>query len=177
MLSATLPLSGRELEKLYLTNTTLTYEDEKELGYSLPDPEQLISPHEFENLVANFLTLSGEDLTLGKEYWLPSNGLNSEPLESQLIELQATVKVIQSASNWQLSLLEAGMLGAEYQSPWQNLITQIERTCTTSVNSKEALLEYNPLVTDHGLPHEVEAVLEEIIEHLKDGETRQISLL
>ncbi|OLN27948.1 putative DNA helicase [Desulfosporosinus metallidurans] len=168
-LSAALPLSARELEKLYHTNTTLTYADEKELGYSLPDPEQLISPHEFENLVANFLTLSGEELALGKEYWLPSSGLNSEPLESQLIELEATVKVIQSASNWQLSLLEAGMLGEEYQSPWQNLITQIERTCTTSVNSKEALLEYNPLVQEHGLPHEVEAVLEEIIEHLKDG--------
>ncbi len=168
-LSATLPLSARELEKLYHTNTTLTYEDEKELGYSLPDPEQLISPHEFENLAANFLTLSGEDLALGKEYWLPSSGLNSEPLESQLIELHATVKVIQSASNWQLSLLEAGMLGEEYQSPWQNLITQIERTCTTSVNSKEALLEYNPLVPEQGLPHEVEGIPEEIIEHLNDG--------
>lgn len=167
--SVALPLSARELEELYHTNTTLTREDEKELGYSLPDHEQLISPHEFENLVENFLTLSGEDLALGKEYWLPSSELKSEPLESQLSELQATVKVIQGASNWQLSLLEAGMLGEEYQSPWHKLITQIESTCTTSVNSKEVLLEYNPLVPDHGLPHEVEAVLEEIIEHLKDG--------
>lgn len=81
----------------------------------------------------------------------------------------ATVKAIQGASDWQLSLLEAGMLGEEYQSPWHKLITQIERTCTTSVNSKEVLIEYTPLVPDNGLPHEVEVVLEEIIEHLKEG--------
>jgi len=168
-LSAALPLSARELETLYHTNTTLSFEDEKELGYSLPDPEQLLFPREFEKLVDNFRTLSGEDLVLGKEYWLPDSELRSEELESQLIELQATVKAIQSASNWQLSLLEAGMLGEDHQSPWQNLITQIESTCTISVNAQEVLIEYNPLVPDSGLPHDVESVLEEIIHHLKNG--------
>lgn len=168
-LSAALPLSAQELEKLYHTNTSLTSEDEKELGYSLPDPEQLLSPHEFEKLVENLRTLSGEDLTLGKEYWLADSELNSGVLESQLLDLQATVKAIQGASNWQLSLLEAGMLGAEHQMLWQNLIIMIESTCTTSVKAKENLIEYNPLVPEHVLPQEVESVLEDIIQHLKNG--------
>jgi len=125
-LSVALPLSARELETLYHTNTTLSYEDEKELGYCLPDPEQLIAPHEFENLVANFLTLSDEDLSLGKEYWLTSNGLNSELLESQLIELQATVKVIQGDSR--CLKLATGNVPFSKQECWERSIRVPGRT-------------------------------------------------
>lgn len=61
------------------------------------------------------------------------------------------------------------MLGEEHQSPWQNLIKQIESTCTISVKAKEVLIEYNPIVPEQGLPQDVESVLEEIIRHLKNG--------
>lgn len=168
-LRAALPLSARELEQLYHTNLTVTMEDEKELGYSLPDPEQLILPHEFQTLVENFVTLSHEDLTVGEEYWFPGSKQGPSALEAKLLELQATVKVIQDASSWQLSLLEAGMLGIEHLSPWQKLIAQITSTCTTAVKAKEVLLEYNPQVPDSCLPNDIEAVVEEILQHLKSG--------
>lgn len=168
-LGAPLPLSERELIELYRTNLSLTSEDEKELGSALPDPEQLVVPHEFEQWIRTYQVLSNKKLDLGKEFWKGTSGIYPEALEAHQTELGKNVSLLEKAPKWQLELIQVGIYGDEHKKPWQSLLDQIDKAYKTGVATKEILLQYDPQVSESCLADTIEEVLEEIIQHLKNN--------
>ncbi|WP_088189282.1 AAA domain-containing protein [Desulfosporosinus sp. FKA] len=168
-LGVSLPLAEGELVELYQTNLLLTHDDEQELEYPLPDPQQLPAPYEFEEWVKTVDKLASMDLEEGKEYWQTEPENEPEKLETILNQIQKAIQIFEKASKWELALIDARMQGEEQIAPWQNLITQIEGAYTQSLQAQETLLNYAPSVSEDCLPHELDSVLDEIIAHISAG--------
>lgn len=71
-LGGPLPLTENEIEELYSTNLDITWEDESELSCRLPDPNELLSPSEFERLVNEENDLGNIDLHFREDLWTSS---------------------------------------------------------------------------------------------------------
>ena len=67
---APLSLSRNELADLYGTNASVSSEDEDELASELPKPDDLISPLEFERIVANEDQLRTGNLHFREDLWI-----------------------------------------------------------------------------------------------------------
>ncbi|UWG97969.1 AAA domain-containing protein [Dehalobacter sp. DCM] len=168
-LGIALPLSERELIELYRTNTAVSVEDEAELNTILPDFKKLLTPQEFEEIVNLYKALSQEDLCYGKEYWDTNRNTDVQELEALFQEVRTGVQILQKATEWQFSMIEAGMLGSEHIIPWQNLCAQIESTYGKSSQAKELILEFNPYIPEDSITEEMQTTIKEIIDHLKEG--------
>jgi len=105
-LGAALPLSHAELAELYRLNSELSHEEEREIRQSLPDPQKLPSPEEFEELVA---LLKESPSQHRPEWW------RREPDISQLPEIETIMRkarelgeLLLQAEDWELKLIEVG---------------------------------------------------------------------
>ena len=68
-LGSPLLLSENEIAELYSTNLDLSWEDEAELKGRLPEPNELLSPSEFERLVNDENQLKKSDLRFREDLW------------------------------------------------------------------------------------------------------------
>src|SRR5260370_41560979 len=70
---ATLPLSRSELIELYNTNAKVTIKEEREMDLSLPDPEKLLSPVDFERMLTEQVQLNNATINYRHDLWLPGS--------------------------------------------------------------------------------------------------------
>jgi hypothetical protein len=125
-LGVRLPLSETELLGLYRTNSSVSTDDEAELAFALPDPQALIAPPRFAVLVSERQALSGEDRSLGEDYWERPPTEESDELEGLIGRLQQVVGTIGTGEAWRLEVVAASQRGGPHRVPWDNLLALID---------------------------------------------------
>lgn len=173
-----LPLTVGELEELYETNVRVTQLDEQQLALSLPDPGQLLSPNEFEQLVREKNALSNEDLCpFDSALWSgsPTNVDNylepvgTDTLISFIEAFQSDVNAIKKMERWELTLVNAGGEPDDMKRKWERLFTSIEKLCTASYHLEETRIDLEPQLGESATLEAQLACLNEITTHFRNG--------
>lgn len=146
-----LPLSFAELTELYRSNEVISPEDESELQYDLPNPEQLLSPSAFEQAYAQ-MTEAKKQLqqVMDETGW--SIDASEQQIDAQIFGTDVQIPYISLSylSNlsdfsknadtlepWMIYAASDGNKGSSFRKNWLRLIEQITKTCEAS----EALAE------------------------------------
>lgn len=165
-----LPLSEGELIDLYATNVTVTREDETELSTALPNPNDLLTPADFDRLVQERNRLAVSDLALRADLWdhEPSTE-RVQDLESIAERLRRAVDYIVENPGWKLAVIAAGESRGPLWRPWDQLLSMIQTTCTESARAQETLLRYAPTLSAQIPFEEQQRTVLEILQHLTGG--------
>jgi DNA polymerase III delta prime subunit len=167
-LGAPLPLSVADLIDLYRTNVTVTPEDERELVGTLPSPDELLAPVEFERLIDERRRLADKNLRLREDLWADASEEESpENLELLFQRLTQAMEPLRDAHGWKLAAIAAGRQGGPHREPWESLLSLIERVCEESARSEETLLRHGPSLAVGETLEEQAHLLDEILQHLE----------
>jgi very-short-patch-repair endonuclease len=166
----TLLLSAGELVELYRSNALVSPADEKELALALPDPQQMLSPSDFERLVAERERVQPQDTQYRRDLWdeapedQPPGAL--EALQPQLLQ---AVEPLREETRWRLAALTAGREGGHARRAWDDLLVEIEQAYALAAQAQPLLLQYAPVVPEDCLPDRIEQVLDDLWGYLKAG--------
>ena len=167
-LGAPLPLSVADLIDLYRTNVTVTPEDERELVGTLPSPDELLAPVEFERLIDERRRLADKNLRLREDLWADASAEESpENLDLLFQRLTQAMEPLRDAHGWKLAAIAAGRQGGPHREPWESLLSLIERVCEESARSEETLLRHGPSLAVGETLEEQAHLLDEILQHLE----------
>ena len=162
-------LAAGDLAELYRSNTFLSPADEQELALALPDPQQLLSPSDFERLVANREQLPPQDAGR-RELW---DETLAEPPPAPLAALQQrmlqALEPLRDETRWRLAALTAGREGGPARRAWDDLLNEIEQVYALAAQAQPLLLQYVPVVPADCLPDRIEQVLDDLWGYLKTG--------
>ena len=167
---ATLPLSPGELTDLYRTNCSVTPEDEIELSGTLPLPDQLLTPEEFDRLLKERDQLANTDLDFRAELW------SQEPQTATVEELQdierqarEAIKLLVDSEPWKLAGISAGMHDNLNGKPWELLVSTIQAVNRQATNAQVMLLRHAPVFSQEQPLQEQTELAEQILTHLNNG--------
>ncbi len=164
------PLLLDELVELYRTNVTVTAQEEQEMGQSLPDPSTLLSPTEFEHLLAERTRFQQHNLGYGQELWTgEAKERTPEALEQLQVRIAHAVLPLRESTGWCLAAVAAGREGGPRRQAWEDLLQEIQSVYALAAQGHPQLLKFNPFLPDDCLPGRVEKVVDEVIAHLKLG--------
>ena len=140
-----LPLSLSELSELYRSNELISNSDEAELSNDLPNPEDLISPHEFEKICAELQAAKAALKQISKNNnWeiqnLPLKHLITlatpfgkmdipYPDVESVDDLKNYLSTLSKIDDWMQHCAVDGMKSDNYRQLWIQLIEQIEKSC------------------------------------------------
>lgn len=142
-----LPLTRPELAELYRTNEEISAEDERELALDLPEREELLSPVEFEELLAalDSQTRQLEQIRHRSEWsvWddgddrlTLQNGRRSfdmeDPDRKALEHLRNICASFEDVQPWMKAAAVDGREDGAYRRRWDLLMEQIRATCALS---------------------------------------------
>lgn len=98
-----LPLSHEELVELYYTNTAWTGEEERELGNTFPNTQELLHPSDFERLVQERARLAEQNLGYRTDLWqeMPLDVLPDHLLDL-MNRLKQAVQPLLDESEWRM---------------------------------------------------------------------------
>jgi RNA polymerase-binding transcription factor DksA/very-short-patch-repair endonuclease/DNA polymerase III delta prime subunit len=152
---APLPLSQEELAELYRLNRELPQEDERELLASLPEPEKLPSPEEFESLVALITqVVQGHH----PEWWARGHTVSDVPaLEDAAKKARELGERLQRAEPWELMLIgnNASLFTTELFDPAEALRQLVMETTSLCI-------AHDPMLPDDGTWEEHEQIAEQL---------------
>lgn len=140
-----LPLNFAELNDLYRSNGEISSIDEMELSANLPNPNELMSIIEFEEVMQHLhdanrnldniskkniwkienlirertVSIKGEDIELNLNY----------PNQEAVKKLKSYISTFSGFEPWKLHCAVDGKKGGQYRQLWLILIEQIEKTC------------------------------------------------
>jgi very-short-patch-repair endonuclease len=165
-----LPLPQSQILELYATNESVKPDVEQELSNELPEPRDLPTLSGFEELVSTREKLAIVDRDLREELWEagPSKA-TPDSLAAMANKLERAVEPLSGEDRWKLAAVHAGRAGGPHREPWDNLVSQIERTDVEIAKSQEILLKH---ATEIGNEIEVEEVEKRALElhaHLQEG--------
>ncbi|HKI69308.1 MAG TPA: hypothetical protein VKA67_06955, partial [Verrucomicrobiae bacterium] len=169
-MGASLPLSHAEVAALYQTNARVSLDDERELAGYRPDLSTLPTPNQFKNAVEELVALSEQNLRLREELW--DSTLEPDELMEfdRMLELASkTIDFLRESAPWQLEAVQAGRDGQQARQVWESLAALIETTWREVQECHAHVMEHGPDVSDPRPPHELLAMVEEIIQHQEAG--------
>lgn len=174
-----LPLGSSEITELYSTNARLTDEDIAELRCELPDLPKLLTPEDFEALVAESTSLADIDNHPTLRFW---NIEDSEGLSTRLKALGPRVEGVTSIlaaspQPWSEICILAGIRGDANQRVWKMLTSFAEEVRERSVALETDLVLKRPELTADPYK-EQQQILDEIIRSLSArGNIGRLTLL
>lgn len=173
---AHLPLSPSELIELYGTNATVSAQDEKELGLTPPNPDELPKPEEYEGLLQTIAGLAGQDRGHRTDTWEGHSTISVQELEQACAAVEDARAALAGAEPWQLEAAWAGLKGMGYREPWERLLEAIKAAEEKAAEAAEWFARYNPRLPD-GIPLEEQAVIVDAILGALSGGHRLSGLL
>lgn len=162
------PLNSIELQELYATNKSLTFEDESCIAEGLPNLERILKPAELSDLTSNFQTLDKSLANRYAELWL-NQSQNRTELDALSSDLGKALEIF-SAHNWIKKVAEDSNLGSERLQPWKTLIELIETTTREVAKRSELILKFGPHCDAEVSPETIGAC-QDIIFHLQSGKS------
>lgn len=179
-----LPVSKEELEILYQTNANVTQKQELELEFSLPDPQQIISPQIFEDSMteknrytAELLQLQGkirDKISIDFENGIAK--VQQNPLYTNLNSTKIKeIKEIFSKyepkqySEWQLSAIFSGKNKDNSGKKWRDLIKTIKEAHEYHDYNVEKTFRKDIDITDEYISYKSIEILKKLQESFQKG--------
>lgn len=137
------PLTDEELNKLYISNVELTKQDEYEIGYNLPNPNNLLSPSKFNELKIKhdniFQKIKDTANQLSLKLKIKSNKIISTGKRAEVVLIDnVSPQVINTLKNdvnrqgkldkWGIQAISDGL--SHKRDRWLLLVEKIEETIT-----------------------------------------------
>ncbi len=122
-----LPLSNREVEKLYDSYNLIDFNEEKELSYGLVDYNRFITPDAFNELVLeNKENLKDIDFPYKADFknnilYLNDKKLFVHPSKDSVRDLSDFVKGIKEYDQWELAVIDDSVISEGRRSRWLGL--------------------------------------------------------
>jgi very-short-patch-repair endonuclease len=169
-LGAWLPLLHAEVVELYQTNARVSADDERALCAFRPDIALLPAPHEFRSVLEELAALAGHNLRLRDELWDNSREPGELAEFDRMLELAShTIEFLRDSAPWQLQAIQAGRDGSVARREWESLVQKIESTWNEVHECHTLVMEHGPMLADKREPHELLAIVDEIIHHREAG--------
>jgi very-short-patch-repair endonuclease/Cdc6-like AAA superfamily ATPase len=171
-LGESLPVSHAEAVALYQTNARVPLADERELAHRRPELSTLPTPVEFRSAVEEMTALAGRNLRLREELW----DSTPEPYDlaefDRMLELASkTIEFLRDSAPWQLEAVQAGRDGEQARRVWESLAELIESTWCEVQECYALVMEHGPEVSDPRPPHELLALVDEIVQQHEAGKS------
>jgi len=167
---ATLPLSRSELIELYNTNAKVTIREEHEMGLSLPDPNKLLAPVDFERLLAEQTQLNNATIGYRHDLWLPESYRQpTEALQALQKRLVQEIEPIRELTGWRLAAIIAGRERGPRRQAWEDLLQEIQQAYTFAAQAQLRILRYDPAISPTCPIDRTDKILDEIIGYLSQG--------
>lgn len=179
-----LPVTTADLALLYETNAKVSIEDEKELNFNLPDPQDLISPQEFGDLLQKNNHLNDrlkfliEEINNNIEMQDTSNqAVIAGELLCQSYDDNLASKLLDNIKNnpfndvspWMAHALLAGKQGGGMLSVWTNLCNEIKETYNFADKIAPIMIGKKVEITTELMNDKALNILAEIEDHLSKG--------
>ncbi|HEU5380528.1 MAG TPA: AAA domain-containing protein [Ktedonobacteraceae bacterium] len=170
VIGAALPLQRSELVALYSSNATVTWDDEYEIGYPLPELNNILTPTDFEQKLVAQQQISLQEKQYRQDLWIPArSGLELEDISHIQSKLTQELSMMQHLAAWNQVIVAAGREGGARYQIWVDLIGKIEHVDAFAAQAQLRLLERVPVIAADCLPDRLEKTLHHIIHHLKQG--------
>ncbi|NFM15847.1 DUF559 domain-containing protein [Clostridium sporogenes] len=163
-----LSLTEQELEELYLSNEAISKDEENEFDSNLPNISELITPIEFNNLINKKNSFNEKVLNYGVKLWKNNCETSEQTLKLIIDKVENAVKNINLNKLWTLEIIQDSKEDM-LKKNWINLINEIERVYSLSLDCSEDILNYNPEFQDLDDNIDVKAHMDVIIRKLESG--------
>jgi superfamily I DNA and/or RNA helicase len=162
---APLPLELNELSSLYLTNSQVSFEEEKALEGELPNIDSLLKPSEVKDLCETIQALEQIDLKSSQKFWKIEKNEVSH-LEELTGKIEDTLGFL-SGEKWLLECVQASMVRTSdvNQNTWAFLAQNIQDLHNKIMHCEVSVAKHLPEVPENA-SYEVAV---EIHSHLKNG--------
>lgn len=177
-----LPVTLGDFDILYDTNNKVNKDEELELEYKLPNPNLILSPHNFKKIVDDFnnnienlrvlkdkvdkdicINLDNGQITVNQ--LLLVTKLNIDELKELQIDIETKTKI----DDGLIYAILDGKKGGGYKAVWENLITKIKHTSQYADSIVEKTIG-KQIIIDNSLDKEtINLVLTELKGHYKQG--------
>jgi len=148
-------LTTQEVVELYMTNSTISSEDEIELAESIPKRDGLPLPSEFEVLANSFSeTCLAEKVSFPSHWVLNHEYVASEKLARHLRQLEVVLEPLVSGESWKIATLYAGL--HKRDAAWKKLVEHIQNVVDFAVDSEIDFARYQPEIET---PEDVQPIL------------------
>ena len=166
----TLPLAAAEIKELYATTAALSSADEAELARPIPDPKALLSPDEFDAAVKEYDRASKAKRGYRSDLWKAAlDDKATAALDKVLANAIKAVEALNPEQPWTIAAVAAGKEGGARRAEWDGLLEMIDQLIQESARAKDSALRHAPELAP-GIPLEEQLeVVDEILEHCKDG--------
>ena len=166
----TLPLSPREVEELYLTNTLTQPEDEKYASVPLPEPQILLSPDDFELSLRKSEELSSAGVH-DQRFWLGVRftTIHIDHLRKLIQDFRDITDEFRRLDGWRLAAVDAGRTTRVDGGPWEHLIGKIEEAKGLVDAAAIELAKFCPEVANSPPFEAQRGTAREIIDHFSRG--------
>ena len=184
LLNKPLPVPLSDLELVYQTNSKISILEESELNSNLPNPKELLSPKEFQDLIKN----KNENIELLKSLKLKLNEMiridmhnflvyiDGEPLcENYNSGKAEEIKMILRRNKnkqyleWEFNAILAGKKGGGFKKVWDNLVDIIEETSKFAGEITPLTIGKNLTTSDENILDGAITILNEIKDYLESG--------
>lgn len=171
-LGESVPLSRAEVVALYQTNARVPLADERELAGGRPELNTLPTPNEFRCGVEEMAALADQNLRLREELWDASLEPDDLAEFDRMLELASkTIEFLRDCAPWQLEAIQAGRDGEQARRVWESLAALIESTWREVQDCYALVMQHGPEVSDPRPPHELLALVDEIVQHHEAGKS------
>lgn len=144
-LNKPLPLTVEQLMELYRSNAIVSVNDEEELLTNLPNPDELLSPTDFERVCAELSSMKSRLQQLKEnERWTVKENITDKVIDIEganvIYTVQATtcdavkkleqcLKEFSHIEPWMKDVIIAGKDSGPYLKWWETLMKKIETVC------------------------------------------------
>lgn len=164
-----LPASPEELRALYRTNATVPTSIENELAQTLPNPNHLLQPSEFE-IILNDLREIDSFNAVDEEYWNSDLDASSQSLvQSIAASLVTIMQPWLNADDWLFAVAHDGARGGGHLDAWLSLIEMVGALENLAETSREPFARFGPSLAEGVEVQEQRKILNELLIHLKSG--------
>lgn len=170
-----LPLSIEELGELYETNDELPEDDEVDLAGELPPTDDLLSPADFDELVAKHESASEKsDDDSFVDYWVSEPSVEmGELLEELAQDFRDAASMYEAQeSEWALDAAQAGLEGGAAQCAWEELAGLIEDATQLRAEARGQRFRWDLELQPMASRRKQLEVCRDILNHLEDGQLR-----
>jgi very-short-patch-repair endonuclease len=169
-LGESLPLTHAEAAALYQTNVRISLADERELAGYRPDLSSLPTSTQFKSVVEEMVALANQNLRLREELW--DSALEPGDLMEfdRMLEVASkTIEFLRDSTSWQLEAIQAGRDGEQARQVWESLAALVETSWREVQECHALVMQHGPDISDQRPPHELLALVDEIVEHHEAG--------
>jgi energy-coupling factor transporter ATP-binding protein EcfA2 len=167
------PLNDAEVFQLYVSQGTISPDEESQLSVQQPACEKIVSPADFRALAREKDGTVKRSQVHRAELWDDRVGKEHASTHLQQLHqrLAAAALFLSEPQNWLREVLFAGWTGGGYAQAWEDLTQTIDSLAAAASNAQALIMAHGPELPEDGTSPDFLAKLTAIVRYSDDGGT------